>query len=190
MDKTEYEAMLKAAFASEFSFFLKAANFHWNVEGSLFPQYHELFGKIYGEVYGSIDTFAEELRALRIYAPAAFETFDEHQIGFLDEDELNHWGRIIKYFHIITNSEINKIPEIYLYHQPFLPVIHFFNSFVSGFREDISIFSNNLFLISSFYFLFYQEKISFYKRIFLFAILKKSLHFYYMYHYIAMLQII
>jgi hypothetical protein len=89
---------------------------------------------------------------------------------FLDEDELNHWGRIIKYFHIITNSEINKIPEIYLYHQPFLPVIHFFNSFVSGFREDISIFSNNLFLISSFYFLFYQKKISFYKRIFLFVI--------------------
>jgi starvation-inducible DNA-binding protein len=77
MDKTEYEAMLKAAFASEFSFFLKAAGFHWNVEGSLFPQYHELFGKIYSEVYGSIDTFAEELRALRIYAPAAFETFDE-----------------------------------------------------------------------------------------------------------------
>jgi starvation-inducible DNA-binding protein len=77
MDKTEYEAMLKSAFASEFSFFLKAAGFHWNVEGSLFPQYHELFGNIYGEVYGSIDTFAEELRALRIYAPAAFETFDE-----------------------------------------------------------------------------------------------------------------
>jgi starvation-inducible DNA-binding protein len=77
MDKTEYEAMLKAAFASEFSFFLKAAGFHWNVEGSLFPQYHELFGNIYQEVYGSIDTFAEELRALRIYAPAAFETFDE-----------------------------------------------------------------------------------------------------------------
>jgi starvation-inducible DNA-binding protein len=77
MDKTEYEAMLKAAFASEFSFFLKAAGFHWNVEGSLFPQYHTLFGNIYSEVYGSIDTFAEELRALRIYAPAAFETFDE-----------------------------------------------------------------------------------------------------------------
>lgn len=77
MDKTEYEAMLKAAFASEFSFFLKAANFHWNVEGSLFPQYHELFGNIYAEVYGSIDTFAEQLRALRVYAPASFEVFDE-----------------------------------------------------------------------------------------------------------------
>ena len=77
MDRTEYEQMLKAAFASEFSFFLKAANFHWNVEGSLFPQYHTLFGNIYSEVYGSIDTFAEQLRSARIYAPAAFETFDE-----------------------------------------------------------------------------------------------------------------
>jgi starvation-inducible DNA-binding protein len=77
MDKTEYEAMLKAAFASEFSFFLKAANFHWNVEGNMFQQYHELFGNIYAEVYGSIDRFAEELRALRVYAPASFKTFEE-----------------------------------------------------------------------------------------------------------------
>ena len=89
MDKTEYEAMLKAAFASEFSFFLKAANFHWNVEGSLFPQYHELFGTIYGEVYGSIDTFAEELRALRIYAPASFETFDEISVVDCEDDVPN-----------------------------------------------------------------------------------------------------
>ena len=68
---------MKAAFASEFSFFLKAAGFHWNVEGSDFKQYHQLFGDIYAEVYGSIDKFAEELRALRIYAPASFEIYDE-----------------------------------------------------------------------------------------------------------------
>lgn len=77
MDRIAYEQMMKAAFASEFSFFLKAAGFHWNVEGSDFKQYHELFGDIYSEVYGSIDQFAEELRALRIYAPASFEIYDE-----------------------------------------------------------------------------------------------------------------
>jgi starvation-inducible DNA-binding protein len=77
MDRTQYEALLKAAFASEFSFFLKAANFHWNVEGPDFKQYHQLFGDIYGEVYGSIDTFAEELRAARIYAPASFTVLDD-----------------------------------------------------------------------------------------------------------------
>jgi starvation-inducible DNA-binding protein len=77
MDRIAYEQMLRAAFASEFSFFLKAAGFHWNVEGSDFKQYHELFGDIYGEVYGSIDKFAEELRALRIYAPASFKIYTE-----------------------------------------------------------------------------------------------------------------
>jgi DNA-binding ferritin-like protein len=37
----------KIAFASTFSFYLKAQNFHWNVEGSDFLEYHDLFGKIY-----------------------------------------------------------------------------------------------------------------------------------------------
>ena len=65
----------KVAFASEYSFFLKAQNFHWNVEGSDFLEYHELFGKIYEEVYDSIDGFAERIRALGAYAPASFARF-------------------------------------------------------------------------------------------------------------------
>ena len=77
MDKEQYLEALRVAFASEFSFFLKAANFHWNVEGPDFYEYHGLFGQIYEEVYGSIDQFAEELRAARIYTPAAFTTLDE-----------------------------------------------------------------------------------------------------------------
>lgn len=63
----------KVAFASEYSYFVKAQFFHWNVEGSNFPQYHELFGKIYEEVYGNIDAFAENLRKLGTYAPGSFD---------------------------------------------------------------------------------------------------------------------
>ena len=77
MTQEQYTNLLQKAFASEYAFYLKAQNFHWNVEGSLFPQYHEFFGNIYEEVGGSIDTFAEQLRAARIYAPAAFTTLDE-----------------------------------------------------------------------------------------------------------------
>lgn len=65
----------KVAFASEFSFYLKAHNFHWNVEGPLFLQYHELFGKIYEEVYGSIDDFAEKIRAIGSYMPGSYTRF-------------------------------------------------------------------------------------------------------------------
>jgi starvation-inducible DNA-binding protein len=66
---------LKIAFASEFSFYLKAHNYHWNVTGPMFPQLHDLFGKIYEEVYGSIDIFAEEIRALNTFVPASYTRF-------------------------------------------------------------------------------------------------------------------
>ena len=66
---------LKIAFASEYAFYLKAHYFHWNVEGPNFPQYHELFAKIYEEVYSSIDKFAEEIRATGTYTPGSFERF-------------------------------------------------------------------------------------------------------------------
>jgi starvation-inducible DNA-binding protein len=66
---------LKIALASEFSFYLKAHNYHWNVTGPMFPQLHDLFGKIYEEVYGSIDQFAEEIRALGTFVPASYTKF-------------------------------------------------------------------------------------------------------------------
>ena len=71
----KYQLGLKTTFASEYAFALKAQNFHWNTEGPLFYQHHLLFERIYDEVYGSIDKFAEELRSLQIYAPASYSKF-------------------------------------------------------------------------------------------------------------------
>jgi len=82
----ELKKAMKVAFASEYSFALKAQNFHWNVEGPLFPQLHMLFGDIYEEVYESVDPFAENIRKLGSYTPASFERFSMlTQV----EDELN-----------------------------------------------------------------------------------------------------
>jgi hypothetical protein len=58
----KYPLALKTAFASEYAFVIKAQNFHWNVEGMFFEQFHALFGGIYEETYSSIDSFAENLR--------------------------------------------------------------------------------------------------------------------------------
>jgi starvation-inducible DNA-binding protein len=68
---------LKVAFADTYAFYVKAQNYHWNVEGPLFPMYHEFFGNIYEEVGGAIDRFAEEIRAAGAYAPGAFSRFAE-----------------------------------------------------------------------------------------------------------------
>ena len=71
----ELHKALKIAFASEFSFYLKAHNFHWNVTGPFFSQLHDLFGKIYEEVYESIDHFAEEIRSAGAFVPASYTRF-------------------------------------------------------------------------------------------------------------------
>ena len=84
---------MKIAFSTEFSFYLKAHYFHWNVEGSDFLEYHDLFGKIYEEVYGSIDAFAENIRKLGSYTPGSYTrlsmlTMIEDETNVLSKDEM------------------------------------------------------------------------------------------------------
>lgn len=75
MNPEELQKAAKIAFASEFSFYLKAHNFHWNTTGRTFLQDHDLFGKIYEEVYGSIDDFAEKIRSLGTFMPGSYTRF-------------------------------------------------------------------------------------------------------------------
>ena len=76
---------LKKAQATTFALYLKAHNFHWNVEGPDFAQYHEFLGDFYAEVFGAVDTIAELIRTLDAYAPGSFSRFQ--QLSTI-EDEL------------------------------------------------------------------------------------------------------
>ena len=69
--------MMRKVLADTFAMYLKAHNYHWNVEGVNFPQYHEFFGNLYGELHGAVDPIAEEIRALNAYAPGSFTRFLE-----------------------------------------------------------------------------------------------------------------
>jgi starvation-inducible DNA-binding protein len=71
----DLQKLAKITFSSEFSFYLKAHFFHWNVEGPDFYQYHKLLGKIYEEVQDSIDEFAEKIRSLNTYMPGSYTRF-------------------------------------------------------------------------------------------------------------------
>jgi len=69
MDELSKAAL--AAFASEFSFYLKTHGFHWNTTGKDFYEYHLLFERIYSDVYDAIDPFAENIRTLQVFIPAS-----------------------------------------------------------------------------------------------------------------------
>ena len=73
MDK--FINQLKIAFASQYAFAIKTQNYHWNVEGIDFYQKHKMFQKIYEEVYGAVDDFAENIRKIKAYTPASLYRF-------------------------------------------------------------------------------------------------------------------
>ena len=52
-----------------------AHGFHWNVEGSLFTQYHAFFEEIYSDIYETIDTIAEWQRKFDRPAPFTLQDF-------------------------------------------------------------------------------------------------------------------
>jgi starvation-inducible DNA-binding protein len=99
----KYHLALKTGFASEYSFALKAQNFHWNTEGASFYQLHLLFERIYDEVYGVVDKFAEELRALQLYTPASYSKFSMLTVINDENNEGIPEGQMVQ--ELLTDSE-------------------------------------------------------------------------------------
>jgi starvation-inducible DNA-binding protein len=76
---------LKQAMADSFVLYYKAHSYHWNVEGADFKQYHDLFGDIYEEIFGAVDTLAEHIRQLDDYAPTSLSQIKS--LSMISEDD-------------------------------------------------------------------------------------------------------
>jgi starvation-inducible DNA-binding protein len=68
---------MKIVLGTTFALYSKTHGAHWNVEGPLFPAYHQLFGDLYTEIWASIDDIAEQIRQLDAYAPQSLERLVE-----------------------------------------------------------------------------------------------------------------
>ena len=68
---------LKTLLASNFAYYLKAQQFHWNVEGPDFGELHEFFQNIYEDAYSAVDPIAEYIRTTEEYAPGSLSRFQE-----------------------------------------------------------------------------------------------------------------
>lgn len=66
---------MRVVLGTSFTLYLKTHGYHWNVEGSDFPQLHELFKGQYEEIWASIDETAERIRMLDAYAPGSMARF-------------------------------------------------------------------------------------------------------------------
>ena len=69
----ELKTAIKVLLANATVMYYKAHQFHWNIEGIEFTQFHEFFGDLYTDVYASVDPTAELLRKLDDYAPVSLD---------------------------------------------------------------------------------------------------------------------
>ena len=103
---------MKVLLASTFAFYLKAHNFHWNVEGPDFAQYHEFLGNLYEEAFGAVDPIAEHIRALNSYAPGSLTRFA--QLSVID-DQINipNALKMIKELEMDNNKLKDELTKAY-----------------------------------------------------------------------------
>ncbi len=66
---------LKKLLANSYYLYLKTQNFHWNIQGEDFFEFHELFETHYTELASAIDVIAEAIRVLDSRAPGSFQEF-------------------------------------------------------------------------------------------------------------------
>jgi len=75
--KIEPVEALKVALADTYVFAVKTQNFHWNVTGPHFSEYHKFLGELYGEVNDAIDVIAESIRTFDAFSPGSMKRFLE-----------------------------------------------------------------------------------------------------------------
>lgn len=77
---------LKKVLADTFVMYYKAHSYHWNVEGSNFPQYHSFLNDLYEEIFGAVDTIAEHIRQIDGYTPTSLIELKSYSMISEDED--------------------------------------------------------------------------------------------------------
>ena len=68
---------MKIVLADTFALYLKAHNYHWNVEGPNFSEYHGFLNGLYDELWVAVDTIAEHIRTLDSYVPGSFSRYKD-----------------------------------------------------------------------------------------------------------------
>lgn len=81
----QLQELLKRVLANTFTMYMKAHGYHWNVIGSDFPQLHDFFGDIYGELHGAVDPIAEHIRTIDGFAQGTLARMVE--LSTVPEDE-------------------------------------------------------------------------------------------------------
>lgn len=109
----ELKLATKIALANTFVMYYKAHAYHWNVEGMLFPVYHDFFGDLYEDVYGAIDPTAEELRVLGEYAPQSLEKLYAFATVTEDEEVVTDISEMLQNIQVANEEVLSSLNKVF-----------------------------------------------------------------------------
>ncbi len=70
--------ILVPVLCDEYVLYTKTRNYHWNVTGPHFAEYHKVFEEQYGQLSDDIDEIAERIRSLGLKTPATLAEFQQN----------------------------------------------------------------------------------------------------------------
>ncbi len=77
-NRSKVAKILNTTLADEYTLYTKTLNFHWNVYGPAFDQFHKFFERQYLELFEIIDEVAERVRALGYRSLGCMSEFNKH----------------------------------------------------------------------------------------------------------------
>jgi len=106
----ELIGQLRLLQSNAFIYYTKAHGYHWNVEGILFDQFHEMFSDIYNDAWSSVDEYAEWIRIFGEYAEFDVQTI--LAISNVKYDLQSNTGNAVEMLKSLTASNDKIIADL------------------------------------------------------------------------------
>lgn len=104
---------LNKLLASSFAMYLKIHFFHWNVKGQDFAQYHEFFGKLYEEIFISVDKTAEQIKAQNGVAYGSLSQYQSLSV-VLDQTNVPSLQEMISILYRDNETLLSVLEEVHI----------------------------------------------------------------------------
>lgn len=109
----ELSASLRICGANAFVMYFKVHSYHWNTEGIEFSQYHEFFGDLYQDIYGSVDPLIENLRKIDEYAPASLMELYNYKTISEDSSRPATLEEMLSNLLVANNAMIDSLNKLF-----------------------------------------------------------------------------
>jgi starvation-inducible DNA-binding protein len=102
--------LLQKLLANNFVFYLKAHKAHWNVTGLNFAEHHKFLETVYTQLWGNVDTIAEQIRGCNFLVQASLaDFFNDSSNDSGIEDPVDDLLTDAETIYVLLNADNDKL---------------------------------------------------------------------------------